>query len=73
MADPTLVLDRATDTQVLWRLAKQHRQQCRFSGAVAPNQANLLAVAHREGNWLENTACTNLYSQIPNYEHLATQ
>ena len=43
-------LHRAGDAQVLGVLAEQHRQQRRLAGAVAPDQADLLAVADGEGD-----------------------
>ena len=71
VADLSLVLYRAGDAQVLWRVAEQHRKQCRLAGAVSPDQADLLAVSDRERHRVENTACANLYTQIPDYKHLA--
>jgi hypothetical protein len=67
MAERALVLHRTRDAQVLGRVTEQHAQERCLAGAVAPNESDLLTVAHRERHGAQNTTCANLYSQIPDY------
>ena len=61
--------DRAGDAQMLGVIAQQHGQQRRLARAVTTNQTDLFAVAHDEGDGLEDAPRTDLDAEVLDDQH----
>ncbi len=51
------------------RRAAQHLQQARLPGAVAPDEADLVAGADREAGALEHEGAAHLDGELPDLQH----
>jgi hypothetical protein len=71
MADRTLGLNGATYSKVLGRIAEQDREQGRLSGAVSPDESDLLAVTDGERHGIQDASSAYLDTQISDDQHLA--